>query len=578
METFEMSSNGNPSNPSTPSLFNLDHEAAYRTCAAKLGSPDVDNFVVRFNKDAAECAVDVKADEAPQWLDSNNRGAHQTVWLNFWASPSSSQRRTIGAIARKYGLSPRLAGLLSLATQTPKPLDSSTSTANIPATSDASEAETSATTPQTSKTKDLEKGSTRSTQPSGPLQPSQSTSSSSRGFGFHDVVDSLWHFCSVDFGRHYIYVGYNALFYLSGDENRHKDKPAGQRIWTSLLLCDDGTVISVFERPPIASPTAVKRLRSNVLNVFKHLSSLHDQDDAQDALMKVRVRWNEHSSKSQREYSETEAASLLFYYLFDDWVSTYKLIARKEHPYRSNLETLRRDMFNAADVSLIEQVHNTGRQLTVLKLMYQSYELIVSRLLHRQRAATGSELMSTSTPPAALDKQPTWGGVNEMSAAQMHQSELMYLDEDSSPSVRLSMSAVVRFERLLDRIRLYALTEIEECLKEKESLVFMNFNLVTLKESQAVERLTRTTILLAKATILFLPVSLMTAYFSIQLPEITEKYDLETYWLCFLVVSLLSIAFLAAFGFYTHTVEGKTIYKSVTSMTLDLFKRKNKAI
>lgn len=105
-----------------------------------------------------------------------------------------------------------------------------------------------------------------------------------------------------------------------------------------------------------------------------------------------------------------------------------------------------------------------------------------------------------------------------------------------------------------------------------------NFNLVTLKESQAVERLTRTTILLAKATILFLPVSLMTAYFSIQLPEITEKYDLKTYWLSFLVVSLLSIGFLAAFGFYTHTVEGKTIYKSVTRLTLDLFNRKKKTI
>lgn len=105
--------------------------------------------------------------------------------------------------------------------------------------------------------------------------------------------------------------------------------------------------------------------------------------------------------------------------------------------------------------------------------MYQSYELIVSRLLHRQRAARGSEFMSMSTSPDALERQQTWGDLNEMSAAQMHQSELMYLDEDSSLSVKLSMSAVVRFERLLDRIRLYALTEIEECLKEKESLVFM---------------------------------------------------------------------------------------------------------
>jgi hypothetical protein len=87
---------------------------------------------------------------------------------------------------------------------------------------------------------------------------------------------------------------------------------------------------------------------------------------------------------------------------------------------------------------------------------------------------------------------------------------------------------------------------------------------VALKESQAVERLTRTTILLAKATILFLPVSLMTGYFSIQLPEI-EKYSLKTYWLCFLVVSILSVLFLVIFGVTTHTLEGKTVYRSVTS-------------
>lgn len=103
-----------------------------------------------------------------------------------------------------------------------------------------------------------------------------------------------------------------------------------------------------------------------------------------------------------------------------------------------------------------------------------------------------------------------------------------------------------------------------------------NFNLVTLKESQAVERLTRTTILLAKATILFLPISLMTAYFSIQVGDIGKKYSLKTYWLTFLVVSVLSIAFLGAFGFYTHTVEGKTIYRSVTRMILDVFKGKRK--
>lgn len=39
--------------------------------------------------------------------------------------------------------------------------------------------------------------------------------------------------------------------------------------------------------------------------------------------------------------------------------------------------------------------------------------------------------------------------------------------------VSLSSAATVRFERLRDRINLYALSEIQECLDEKESLVFL---------------------------------------------------------------------------------------------------------
>lgn len=111
--------------------------------------------------------------------------------------------------------------------------------------------------------------------------------------------------------------------------------------------------------------------------------------------------------------------------------------------------------------------------------------------------------------------------------------------------------------------------------------VQQNFNLVALKESQAVEKLTRTTILLAKATILFLPVSLMTAYFSIQIKEIEDKYSLKTYWLCFLVVAFVSILFLVVFGGITHTLEGKTVYRSVTRTLgrgiLNAGRRKRKA-
>lgn len=47
------------------------------------------------------------------------------------------------------------------------------------------------------------------------------------------------------------------------------------------------------------------------------------------------------------------------------------------------------------------------------------------------------------------------------------------LTDDKSYGVSLSPAAVVRFERLRDRIQLYALSEIQDCLDDKESLVFL---------------------------------------------------------------------------------------------------------
>ena len=90
-----------------------------------------------------------------------------------------------------------------------------------------------------------------------------------------------------------------------------------------------------------------------------------------------------------------------------------------------------------------------------------------------------------------------------------------------------------------------------------------NFNLIALKDSQAVERLTRVTVLLAKVTILFLPVSLMTGYFSTELVEVKGVYTINQYWVSFGVIVFLSFVLLVVFGVASGTVEGKTIYASL---------------
>jgi hypothetical protein len=102
-----------------------------------------------------------------------------------------------------------------------------------------------------------------------------------------------------------------------------------------------------------------------------------------------------------------------------------------------------------------------------------------------------------------------------------------------------------------------------------------NFNLIALKDSQAVEKLTRITILLAKATIMFLPVSLMSQYFSIQIPDIGDPLSLRAYWISFAVLMVLSISILTLFGYASDTVEGKTIYRSVTRTLFSSSKQKS---
>ena len=89
-----------------------------------------------------------------------------------------------------------------------------------------------------------------------------------------------------------------------------------------------------------------------------------------------------------------------------------------------------------------------------------------------------------------------------------------------------------------------------------------------MRQSEAVEKLTSIRILLAKVTILFMPVSLMTGYFSVQIPELTNVYSAKTYWICFAVIMFLSFLFLVVFGIISHTLEGGLIYKSFTEAVI----------
>lgn len=90
--------------------------------------------------------------------------------------------------------------------------------------------------------------------------------------------------------------------------------------------------------------------------------------------------------------------------------------------------------------------------------MYQSYALIIERILDRQKPLHSS----TGDPSSVRDNH-----------GEALISEGQVTSKIQTFGAPLSSAATVRFERLRDRINLYALSEIQECLDEKDSLVFL---------------------------------------------------------------------------------------------------------
>ena len=74
---------------------------------------------------------------------------------------------------------------------------------------------------------------------------------------------------------------------------------------------------------------------------------------------------------------------------------------------------------------------------------------------------------------------------------------------------------------------------------------------------------------------MFLPVSLLTGYFSVQIADLQGVYTVKTYWLSFLITTLLSFALLLSFGVLSDSVEGKTVYRSFTKTLLNRRGKKN---
>ena len=99
--------------------------------------------------------------------------------------------------------------------------------------------------------------------------------------------------------------------------------------------------------------------------------------------------------------------------------------------------------------------------------------MIIERVLARQKPVDNSSgdqhNMSGSHTSQLFRESNTAARIRRDSSLIEGESAV----ESQTFGAPLSSAATVRFERLLDRIKHYAINEIQECLDEKEALVFL---------------------------------------------------------------------------------------------------------
>jgi hypothetical protein len=140
-------------------------------------------------------------------------------------------------------------------------------------------------------------------------------------------------------------------------------------------------------------------------------------------------------------------------------------------------------MLHKADLSYIEELHHIGRELTVLRRIYQAYKQLITQLLEiqktrKQQLRVAEEILHQRGGPEPILSPPLDAVAAAAAAAgsgQPLQSCIESLGAIAPNTVGpvLTSEAVSRFERLRIRIESYVLSEIQECLGEKDTMAFM---------------------------------------------------------------------------------------------------------
>ncbi|KAK6340515.1 hypothetical protein TWF696_008841 [Orbilia brochopaga] len=281
--------------------------------------------------------------------------------------------------------------------------------------------------------------------------------------------------------------------------------PRMLRLWMWIVLTDDGTVISIHEPFPVhdedpngANKSNAECIRRNLRMIVKCLSTVRLPQKADSSSRDTRLAIDDGALLLRK--SDGPTSDLLFYYLFDDWYTTWDVVVKRAHPYSEDLNLIKNEDPRLAH---IDKLHDIVRRLASLKRIYQSYELVIGRLLEEGK---------------------------------------VFFDEKSP--LAFQPAAVSRIARLKYRVKYLAITEIEDCELETQGLISLTYNRLNFRETQAVEKLTLLSVALAKVTIVFLPLSLIMAYYSMDVEGITGHSTKRDFWVSVGVALFLTLFFL----------------------------------
>lgn len=80
--------------------------------------------------------------------------------------------------------------------------------------------------------------------------------------------------------------------------------------------------------------------RRNIVSIFSGASKQHPSVADNESLVSVRVRHFSDLELEEASIKQEDGPGLILYYMFDDWVSSYRLVARREHMYGALLDEL----------------------------------------------------------------------------------------------------------------------------------------------------------------------------------------------------------------------------------------------